>query len=120
MPHKNFAPASAQGAGPREPVTFTLSGKTPTGEEWAEKFTCLEEASGVLDDLASSASYDAQGNRVFHAPSLVSFVAGVLVPEDEARFRRLTKDKTHVVPLETLGEITLWLSEELVGHPTGQ
>lgn len=90
------------------------------GEPWTESFRCVAEPpGGVLDDLATGITADEAGNRVYNAPSLVSFVRGVLVPEDEQRFVALAHDKARSVKLDLIGEIVMWLAEELFERPTG-
>jgi hypothetical protein len=103
------------------PPTFTLDGTLPDGSGWAETFTCVPEApAGVLDDLVASMGIDGDGNQRFNNVSLLRFIRGVLVEGDVGRFERLVRDKARVVPLETLGEIMLWLAEELTGRPTSR
>lgn len=124
MAHKTFtAPAKADGpTDDGEPTTFDLEGvRASNGEKWKETFTCVDLAPvGVLDELVSSSHIDEKGNRIYNAPSLLAFMGGVLVDDDVARFMAWSKDKDRAVPIETLGEIVMWLSEELVGRPTGR
>jgi hypothetical protein len=105
---------------PTEPVQFQLDGVGwVTGKEWAEVFTCVEEVnSGVLDDLASSMSQDDRGNIRWHQPSILRFMRGVLIEPDVERFNNLVHDKDRIIKIEVLGDLTLWLAEELSGHPT--
>lgn len=123
MAHKDFsAPVGAEGDTPREATTFTLSGVTQDDkkEAWSETFTCLETPpAGVLDRLVSAISHDKMGRRVFDAPSLIAFCDGILIEADEDRFRELVYDKRRVVKIEVLGDMVIWLAEELAGHPTG-
>lgn len=39
--------------------------------------------------------------------------------DDVKRFRALMRDKRRIVPIDTLGELVIWLSEELGNRPTG-
>lgn len=118
MPHKSFVPDSAPEK--REPITFEIGGfRESTGEAWKEAFTCLPEApSGVLDDLATSTLLDDQGNRKYNAPSLMAFCEGVLIDADVARFRAITHDKDRIVKIELLGEVMMYLAEQLTNRPT--
>lgn len=118
MPHKSFVPSESPQA--KDPVTFEVGGyRESSGEVWKETFTALPVApSGVLDDLATSSILDEKGNRIYNAPSLLAFFEGVLIEPDVIRFRSLTHDKDRIVSIDQLGEIMLWLGEELTGHPT--
>lgn len=90
-----------------------------TGKEWSEHFTCVPTApSGVLDDLASSMGTDGRGNTVWNQVSLLAFFRGVLLDDDVVRFQALVHDKDRLVELDLLGEIMLWVADEVVGHPT--
>lgn len=121
MPHRSFdlTPTESD-AEPKEPITFDLSGLGQiTKEPWKESFTCVPVApAGVLDDLASSMGSDQRGNRVWNVPSLLGFMRGILVDEDVDRFEALMRDKDRAVDLKDLGEIMLWVSEELVDRPS--
>lgn len=119
--HRTFGSTTTDPeAEPAEPVTFDLSGGPPLSKQpWTETFTCVTVApAGVLDDFVSVATVDARGNRVWNAPSLLRFLKGVLVDEDVVRLDQLVHDKERIVPLDTLGEVVLWLSQELLGRPT--
>lgn len=120
MPHRSFIPDAETAE--REPVTFDIGGyRQSTKEQWKETFTCLPEApSGVLDDLATSSLLDDKGRRVFNAPSLLAFFEGVLVEEDVARFRAITHDKDRIVTLDLLGDVMMYVAEEITGRPTGR
>lgn len=122
-PHRSFTTRK------REPtaVTFEVGGDrriplrrgdTETAT-WAETFTTLDEPpAAVLDNLIAGISTDERGNRTYSAPSLIRFVAGVLVPEDEERWWALVNDKDRLLDLQTLGDIVIWLSEALTDRPT--
>lgn len=124
MPHKAFIADDAPE--PTEPTTFDLGGthrieKDDDGnpKRWVETFTCIPVApAGVLDDLASASTVDSNGNRVYNARSLVSFFEGVLIDEDVERFRAIVRDKNRIVPLAQMGDVMIWLAEELTGRPT--
>lgn len=122
MPHRKFdlTPAPTDQDEPREPITFELSGRgLLTKEPWEESFTAVPVAPpGVLDDVASSMGIDDRGNRVWHTPSLLGFMRGVIVDDDVARFEALMRDKDRAIDIKDLGEIMLWLTEELLGRPS--
>lgn len=104
-----------------EPVTFTLEGGPPLSpKEWSETFTCLPAApAGALDDLAASAGMDTRRNvRQWNAPSVIRFLMAVVVPEDEERLWATLHGKETIVELQELGELMMWVAEELTSLPT--
>lgn len=111
-------------AGALEPVRFTLEGATvgedgSRGEPWEESFTCVPiPPAGMLDDLSAMAHVGADGTQIFNAPSLLSFMRGVLIDQDVERFEDLVRSKAKVVELEALGSVVIWLAEEFTGRPT--
>jgi hypothetical protein len=117
MAHRVFGVKPAD----RPPTTFDLEGTLPDGSPWQERFTTVPEApAGVLDDLMSSVSVDADGRQSWNRVSLMRFMRGVLVEEDVVRFDRLAHDKDRIVSLETLGDVMVWLAEELSGRPSSR
>lgn len=104
---------------PAEPITFTLEGGPPLSPApWSETFTCLLEApASALDDLVMTAGADERGRRQWNAPSLTKFLMGVVIAGDEQRLWDTLHDKAKIVGIDTLGELTMWLAEELTGNP---
>lgn len=119
---------------PPEGPTFDLAGET---------FRCVAVAPpAVLLRLASAVTVNERGEQVFNAPDLIAYVTGVLVDEvwavdepdeegkqdpaagrwvpvdDVDRFRELVYSKRVQIPIEVLGEVVLWLSEQYTGRPT--
>lgn len=91
------------------------------GERWEEVFTCLVDVpAGVLDDLIASTGGSLDGTiSSWEKASIVRFVKGVVVPEDEARLDAVLRDKARPVDLQkTLGPLTMYLAEVLGGFPT--
>ncbi len=91
------------------------------GERWEEVFTCLADVpAGVLDDLiASTGGSQAGGITSWEKASIVRFVKGVVVPDDEARLEAVLRDKARPVDLQrTLGPLAMHLAETLGGFPT--
>lgn len=121
MAHRTFGNAEPE---QRSTVTFTLQGTTMAtadqpAEVWKEDFTCVPVApAGVLDDIAASMVTDAKGNIILNAPSLLAFLRGVLVDDDVPRMEALARDKRRLLPLEDLGNVVMWLTKELTGHPS--
>lgn len=118
MAHRSFVPSEPGEA--KDRPTFDIGGfRLSNSEAWKETFTCVPEAPpGVLDDLTTSSIIDDRGNRQYNAPSLLAFFEGVIIDEDVPRFRAWSHDKDRAVSIEVLGEVMMWLAEELAGHPT--
>jgi hypothetical protein len=90
-----------------EPVTFTV---------YDSVFKCVPALQGrSLIKFIQMADNDDAGSS---AASLLEFLDNVLVPADKERFKAMCTSATHVVPLETLSEITTWLVEQYTGRPT--
>lgn len=108
--------------------TFDLAGQT---------FHCLPAApAGALNLMLEAVKTDTRGNQVFSAPDLIGFVCMVLIDErwvrdeddpsqwrtepadDVERFRDVCEGKKYIVPIEKLGEVVVWLTEQYVGRPT--
>ena len=111
-------------SGTLEPVRFTLEGVTvgddgSRGDPWEESFSCVPiPPAGMLDDLSAMAHVGPDGSQVFNAPSLLRFMRGVLIDADVKRFEELVHSKTHVVELDVLGAVVIWLSEAYTARPT--
>lgn len=102
MAHKDFTLAPARD----DPPTFSVAGR---------EFKCLPEPpAGVLTDFVATAD----GTVASQVSGLVTFIAGCLSDADADQFLLTIHDKDTIVPLETLGDIAQWLSEEYTGRPT--
>lgn len=135
---RDFSPRSKTTEKPTY-IEFMLAG---------EHFHALSEApAGIMNDLLAGIGLDDAGNRVYQAPNLIRFVQGVLreqealtpeeatergierkpsddglvwIPADDLRrFSRVVYGKQHVVKVDELGELVMWLSEKLADRPTG-
>jgi hypothetical protein len=115
-----------------EGPTFDLGGQT---------FHCLAQCpAGVLNRMLDAMQTDVRGNRTYNAPDLIAFVTGVLidkrwvlVPDDDPeqdstwqpeladdvdRFLDVVDSKDTIIPIERLGDVVVWLTEQYVGRPT--
>jgi hypothetical protein len=92
-----------------EEISFQLYG---------EKFECVKAIQGrVLLDLVKSASSD---DPIAAAGVVDSFFSKVLTDESLTRFNALLDDKDKVVTVDTLGELTGWIVEQLSNRPESQ
>lgn len=122
--HRTFDVAHAS-----EDVTFTLTFtrsvmRDPDDDHpvaWEERqsdsdtFRCVATAPGQsMIDLVAA---DAEGGGK-SALALTAFLQAVITDEDWPRFDALIRDKDVQVPIDTLGAIVTWLSEEYSGRPT--
>lgn len=74
---------------------------------------------GALDDLTRSIVVDERtGKPKWNAFSLNRFMEGVLLDRHVARFTSLVHDKNRLLPIEALGEVVTWLSQETTTRPT--
>ena len=102
MAHREFTLTPTQ----HDPPTFSVAGR---------EFKCLPEPpAGVLTDLVASA----EGSPVTQTIALVGFIGGCLSDADAEAFQLLIHDKDTIVPLETLGDIVQWLTEQYTDRPT--
>lgn len=116
MAHRSFT-SDTEADAEKDPVTFDLDGVGVISKKpWKETFTCVPVApAGVLDDLAASMTRDAKGRTRFDQVSLLRFMRGVLLDEDAERLDELVHDKDRAVKIEKLGEIMLWVANEMAG-----
>ena len=56
---------------------------------------------------------DKHGKQAYDAPSVVNFLAAIVVPADTDRFMATIEDPRKAISLELLAEVMDWLSEEL-------
>lgn len=93
----------------REPIIFKLYG---------EDFECVKAVQGkmLLDFTKKSNSEDPADQ----AELINDFFSQVLLDESYERFETLLKSKDKIVPVETLGEITGWIVEQLTSRPEEQ
>lgn len=102
MAHRDFTITPTQ----QDPPTFSVAGR---------EFKCLPEPpAGVLTDLIASA----EGSPVAQTIALVGFISGCMSDADAEAFQLLIHDKDTIVPLETLGHIVEWLTEQYSDRPT--
>lgn len=114
-----------------EPLTFTVDGKkwelgeggrwVETDEAWEETFTLLPEIPpGAHLDLIGAAQVDDAGNIVWGQFPMVRFIRAAIIPEDEARWDDLIRDKVRRLETPVVGELVFWITGERTGRPTGR
>ena len=102
---KDFGAGTSNGE--KEPVTFMLHG---------ESFDCRPELQGkvLLDLVAQSNGADPAAA----AQVITDFFQSVLMPDSHERFSALLKDPDKIVSVETLGNISSWLTEVYTSRPS--
>lgn len=116
---------------PEGPDTFTVDGMrwergedgryVETDRPWEEAFTLLPEIPpGAHLDLISGAVLDEDGGIAWNQFPIVRFIRAVIIPEDEARWDDLIRDKTRRLQTESLGALMFWITGEKTGRPTGR
>lgn len=100
---KDFGTGAASDA---SPLSFKLHGET---------FECIPQIQGkvLLDLVADSSSEDPSKSTAV----INTFFDAVLLDESLNRFKSLMTDKTRIVTVDTLAEITGWLVEEYSNRP---
>lgn len=96
----------------REEVTFGITGQKRTKVDdgfqmldHTETFTCLKVApAGTMQHFARTGD-------------MVEFIAGLLVPEDEPRWREIIHSKDFIVESDTVIDICNRLAEVFTGRP---
>jgi hypothetical protein len=90
----------------KEPLSFQLYG---------ESFECYSSIQGkvLLDMVSDASSNDAEAA----AKTITNFFSHALKPESYKRFEDLIENPDKIVNVETLGEITGWLTEQYSGRP---
>jgi len=89
----------------QEEITFELAGET---------YHCLPQApGGVLNRLMGSIRIDERGREQFSGLDLIGFLDGVLTAPDAARFREACDSRDVIIPIAKIGEICMWLSQEV-------
>jgi hypothetical protein len=99
--------------------TMPLDGSDP--ESGQETFTARRVVPpGVVIDLARATTLNDHGERIYDIGAIDSIMRGLMLDESYARYSRLVHDTARRVTIEQLGELAMWLAEELAGRPTGQ
>lgn len=123
-----------------DPVTFDFSGsyEEPNPEwpgpstkeaphkipktlkiEWKEEFTCLPSAPpAVSEALRGSIVQGTDGERVYQQASILEYIEGVLIDEDQERWAALMADRKRLVDQFVLIDVFQYLNGEYTTRPT--
>lgn len=108
---------------PTEP--FTLEGvyapgrSGPGGKEtWTETFTVSSRMDARMAQWYASAFTIMEGKQVINPPAVIEFLKLACVPESALRFADLVDDPDRLVDVGVLGDVFVWLSEEVIDRPT--
>lgn len=95
--------------GDKEAPKFKLHG---------EEFECVKAVQGkVLLNMTSLVNSEDPGEQ---AAMINNFFGYVLTDESHERFNELLESKDKIVPVEALGEIVAWITEQLTSRPEEQ
>jgi len=95
--------------GDREAPKFKLHG---------EEFECVKAVQGkVLLNMTTKVSSEDPAEQ---ANMINDFFGYVLTDDSHERFNALIESKDKVVPVEALGEIVAWITEQLTSRPEEQ
>lgn len=75
---------------------------------------------GFALDLAGAVQLSEQGDRIYNVAAIGASMRASLTAESWERFNALLHDPDRRVQIEVLGELMMWLGEEITGRPTGQ
>ena len=105
--------------------SFTLEGvyaqgrSGPKGETtWAENFTVSSAMDARAAGWYANAFTILEGKQAINPPAIIEFLAIMCLPEAALRFRALIDDPDRLVEVKVLGEVFLWLTEEVIARPT--
>jgi hypothetical protein len=59
-----------------------------------------------------------EGKHVINPPAVIEFIRMACIPESALRFQALVDDPDRLVDVQPLGEVFIWLSEEILARPT--
>jgi hypothetical protein len=83
-----------------------------------EEFECVNAIQGkILLDMVSDSTSE---NSSTQAKAITKFFGYILTEESLERFNSLIESKDRIVPVETLGEIVGWVTEQLTERPNQQ
>jgi len=103
----------------RPPLEFEITYSRLIKGEWEEqtdKFRARPMIAGNMM-LRMAATMDSPGIGL-QSGEMIKLLDGAIWPEDKKRFMALLDDNDTAIPIDTLGEILMWLVEEYAEHPT--
>lgn len=108
---------------PTEPFTLEgvyAQGRTgPRGEAtWTETFTVSSRMDARAAQWYANAFAIVDGKQVVNPPAVIEFLKLACIPEAALRFAALVDDPDRLVDVAVLGEVFVWLTEEVIARPT--
>lgn len=110
---------------------FTLDGVyakgrtgPPTNDEpsgattWSETFEATTEMGAAAAQWYASAYVMLDGRQTINPPAVIEFIRLACIPESAVRFQALIDDPDRLVDVAPLGEVFIWLTEEILARPT--
>tara|TARA_B110000483_G_C18109719_1_gene509219 strand:- start:692 stop:1027 length:336 start_codon:yes stop_codon:yes gene_type:complete len=97
---------------------FVVDREAPKFMLHNEEFECVKSIQGkVLLNLTTQVASDDPAKQ---AAMITDFFNYVLTDESYVRFDALLESKDRIVPVEALGEIVGWITEQLTARPEAQ
>lgn len=122
-PKKFSASTTASREADTEP--FELDGVYAIGREgpngsttWSETFTVSTRMDARMAGWYSQAYTIVEGKQVLNPPAVIEFIRLACIPESALRFAALIEDPDRLVDVAPLGEVFVWLGEEVLNRPT--
>jgi hypothetical protein len=122
-PKKFSASSDESREAPTEP--FELEGvyaKGRTGPDgattWSETYEVSTQLGAAAAQWYTSAYVMLEGKQQINPPAVIEFIRLACIPESALRFQALIDDPDRLVDVKPLGEVFVWLSEEVLARPT--
>lgn len=87
------------------------------GTTWSETFTVSSRLDASMAGWYAQAFTIIDGKQVVNPPAVIQFLRLACVPESALRFAALIEDPDRLVDVNVLGDVFVWLSEEVLARP---
>lgn len=85
---------------------------------WSETFEVSTQLGAAAAQWYASAYLMHEGRQVINPPAVIEFIRLACIPESALRFQALVDDPDRLVDVKPLGDVFIWLSEEILARPT--
>ena len=85
---------------------------------WSESFEVSTQMDARAAQWYASAFTMMNGRQEINPPAVIEFIRLSCTPDSAVRFQALVDDPDRLVNVAPLGEVFIWLSEEVIARPT--
>jgi hypothetical protein len=103
----------------KPPLDFELVFDRLIDGEWVEQTEKFQARASIPGNLMLTMTAATRASEGIQAETMLRLLHRVITKEDEERFFNLLDDSETAVPLDTLGDIVMWLAEQYIDSPTG-